>query len=68
MRRPFRIPALIIGSRGIGRVVRVRGEAVIEARDGGDVVVWIAEDGGEGGEEGGGGGEGVAEGAAVDVD
>lgn len=36
----------------MGWVSRVRGEAVVEACDGGEVVVWIAEDGGEGWEEG----------------
>lgn len=36
----------------MGWVSRVWREAIVEACDGGEVVVWIAEDGGEGWEEG----------------
>lgn len=47
--------------------MRVRAEAVVQGGDGGEVVVGVVEEEGEGGEEGDGGLEGVAEGAAVDV-
>ncbi|KAM0803825.1 hypothetical protein BDR22DRAFT_699087 [Usnea florida] len=62
---PFRVARGVGGRAGVGGVLRVRAEAVVEGGDGRDV--RVVEEVGEGGEEGLRGGEGVAEGAAVDV-
>ena len=70
---PDGVPRWVVGAGGVCRVVWVGAEAVVERYDSGEVVGFLVaggggEEGGEGGEDGGGGDEGVAEGAAVEVE